>query len=348
MKPQSAAASPFSKVLEALLDENQILDPRYLYRLSDLEKDEAAALSAAWPKIPLWRRQALLEDIEQIGLDDMLLNFVALCRIAFQDEDARVRLLAVQIVDEYEETDLIPALMLLLENDAVPEVRAAAASGLGNYIYLGEIEELPKKTLRQMENLLLTVVQSKDALPVRCAALESLGHSSRAEIPALIERAYAAPQKDWLVSALMAMGRSGNSDWEPQVIEMLHHDLPEVRCEAVRAAGALELQAATPILIALLDDPDKYTRAASIWSLSQIGGEGVSEALELLAEEAEDDDEIALLDEALENLSFNETMPYLQGFEFSASDEEDAEEGFEDLPDLFLEAEEDDDEEQED
>jgi hypothetical protein len=47
---------------------------------------------------------------------------------------------------------------------------------------------------------------------------------------------------------------------------------------------------------------------AAIWSLSQIGGEDVDTYLETLLAQAEDDDLIAFLEEALDNLAFTEDM----------------------------------------
>ena len=47
---------------------------------------------------------------------------------------------------------------------------------------------------------------------------------------------------------------------------------------------------------------------ASIWSLSQIGGDGVRSALESLLESTEDDEEANQIENALENLDFTEEM----------------------------------------
>jgi HEAT repeat protein len=107
----------------------------------------------------------------------------------------------------------------------------------------------------------------------------SLGFSSREEIPPMIETAYYSGQNDWVASALYAMGRSADEVWVPLVLEMLENDNPDLRREAIRAAGDLEARQTVPRLVELLNDEDPDIHGAALWSLSQIGGEGVRDAL---------------------------------------------------------------------
>jgi hypothetical protein len=58
----------------------------------------------------------------------------------------------------------------------------------------------------------------------------------------------------------------------------------------------------------LEDETDDDVFQAIIWSLSQIGGEDVRTYLETLLADAEDDDVIEYLEDALANLSFTEDM----------------------------------------
>jgi len=93
-----------------------------------------------------------------------------------------------------------------------------------------------------------------------------------------------------------------------------------IRLEAARAAGELEIKRAGPMLIEMLNDPDNDVRAAVIWSLSQIGGQGVAEALGDFMDENEDEEEVALLEEALDNLAFNEGFGSFDLFDFDEDD----------------------------
>jgi HEAT repeat protein len=325
---QLPAEIPFQKLLDALLDVETPLNPRNLYRLSDLESPELEQLQAVWPKIPAWRRQALLEDVEELNENDMLLSFESLGRMALQDEDAKVRLLAVHILWESEENNLIPVFIRLMTTDHDSEVRAAAASALGRFVYAGELEEIPQRTLSDIEDELLNTVNGSDAPEVRRSALESLGYSSRDEVTSLVEKAFASDDKYWKASSLFAMGRSANQRWAPTVLAMMVHNLPLLRSEAARAAGELEISEAVPHLLELLDDPDDNTRQASIWSLSQIGGEGVREALQSLYDETDSELELELLESALDNLTFNEGLQLMPMFDFPES-EDDEEEWYE-------------------
>jgi HEAT repeat protein len=296
------------QVLEALLDESKVFPVRYLQRLSDLLPEEAGEISKLWAGISPQRRTTLLEDLEQMGEVDDILFFDEVCRIALKDDLPRVRGLAIQILRSYEMTDLIPIFLDMLEHDSSPEVRAAAASAMGGYVYMGEIEEIPARNMRRIENCLLRVITGTDEKLVRRRALEALGFSSRDEVAPLIEKAYAMKDADWQVSALFAMGRSADQRWKLQVMARLDDSRPAVRAEAVSAAGELELKEATKPLQKMLRDEDEDVRTAAIWSLSQIGGERVAEALEALLEKTKDDDEIELLENALDNLAFTVDM----------------------------------------
>jgi HEAT repeat protein len=317
------AEIPFRKLIESLLDIETTFDPRYLYRLSDMDDDDLEILKDAWDQVPTWRRRALLEDIEELNSRDYLLSFSALATFALQDRDAIVRQLAVRTLWEYEEPALIPKLIDLLKHDEDDQVRASTAGALGPYVFLGEIDKLSVERCKEIEDVLLDVIASDQPALVRRNALESLGYSSREEVPALIEKAYRSQDEKWLASALFAMGRSANEKWIPLVIRELTNERPQVRTEAARAAGELEIRDAVDQLLEMIYDDDESTRHASIWSLSQIGGEGVEEAFEALYDEIDDDEEIEFLESAVENLSFTDSLNVLPFFDLADFDDND-------------------------
>jgi HEAT repeat protein len=230
------------------------------------------------------------------------------CRIALKDSMPAVRRTAIQILRAYEMPKLIPTFLTMLEKDDNPEVRAAAAAAMGIYVYMGEIDEISNRILRFIEECLLRVATGSDDKLVRRRALEALGVSSRDEVPTLIEKAYAMKDPDWRATALFAMGRSADDRWKSQVLASLDDTRPDVRAKAVGAAGELELQEATKPLLKMLHDEDDDVRKAAIWSLSQIGGEHVAEALEMLLEKTQEEDEVELVENALDNLVFTKDM----------------------------------------
>jgi len=306
--PGQTTVLSFSQVLEELLDDGKPFHPRNLYRFSDLEDQDLIDFQQAWPQVSTRRRQAILEDIDELGETNYTLSFEEICRFTAGDSDPRVRELSVRALAEYESLQLVPLYLNLLANDEDPAVRAASAHALGMYVYLGEIEELPENTLNEIVDRLLVIYRSTDTSLVRRRALEALGYSSRSEILALIESAFGTGKRDWMLSAVFAMGRTANQRWGKTILELLESDDSELRYEAARAAGELELKPALTPLMNLLDDSDSDTRMAAVWSLSQIGGEGVQDALEQLYDETEDEDETDFIDLALENLMFTEDL----------------------------------------
>ena len=77
-----------------------------------------------------------------------------------------------RILGEYELKDLLPAFVKLLEQDPSSEVRAAATTALGVYVYLGEVEELRPAVLHQVEESLLSAYRGDSETLVRRRALD--------------------------------------------------------------------------------------------------------------------------------------------------------------------------------
>jgi HEAT repeat protein len=298
----------FKELIGALLDSNHPFPPKYLHSFSDISSANLEAIKKIWAKVDPIRRIALVEDLEPLLEADTLLCFDDFAQFAIGDPEASVRSHAIQLLWESEDSHLIPILCYLLQHDPSDEVRAAAASGLGKFVFLGEEEEIPANLLKEIEELLLDVMQTSKINEVQRKALEALGYSSRKEVASLINKAFQKKDTRWLSSALFAMGRSADRQWENQVLEMIDHHDEDVIIEAIRAAGELELVNARETLIekATNDAGIWEVRAASIWSLSKIGGEDARDTLEDLLEKAEDEEEADIIEEALENLSFTD------------------------------------------
>jgi HEAT repeat protein len=319
-----------TKLIDALLDEATPFHPRYLNRLSDLPPEDAALFADAWPKVSLRRREALLEDLEEIHMADDLLCFEEVARLALKDKNPSVRLRAIHILREYELVDLLTTFQAMAERDPDTDVRAEAVSALGVYIYMGEVEDISPAKLHRVEECLLSLLSNQEPVLVQRRALEAMGFSSREEVPELIEKAYASVDMDWVITSLFVMGRSANSHWYPQVLKMLTHPHPGVRAEAASAAGELEIKPARRLLLELLDDSDMDVRMAAIWALSQVGGMGVRKALENLLETRDNDEEAKQIENALENLDFTEEMQNLALLDISEDGDESSEGGYDD------------------
>ncbi len=299
----------FKKVLQTLLDDQKPLPEFFSGHLQDLSPQEAARLREVWPQIPLERRRALLEEMERVTDADLRVSFKAVGLLALDDPDAQVRFGGVRVLWVEEDPQLIPRFLALARNDPNISVRANAVGALGSYMYLASLEELPPKLTRQIEEELMALLRDpREPDEVRRQALEVLGYSLNLDMSDWIEQALSGDE-DWQASGLFAIARTADAAWADRVVSFLQHQSPAVRAEAARAAGALGLQETVDTLIAMLHDPDAQVRMAAAWALSEIGGgEKIAEALEDALENTTDEEEAALLEEALDNLAFTNDL----------------------------------------
>jgi len=310
MDTSTPNAVEFSEVRDALLNNETPFSAGLLYFFSDISQEDLERLTEVWPKVRVQRRRALLEDMEKLAEADTLLFFDHFATSCLEDEDPVARATAIRLLWQSQNEDLVPLLLKRMVEDPESIVRAAAATGLGMYVYLGELEEIKTATYEDLLQKLIQTHLSSDDVLVRRRALEALGNASHSDIPDFIQVAYDTNNEDWLQSALFAMGRSNDQRWIKPVVHMLDHPDPMVQYEAVRAAGELEAQEARDMIFDLLDTgiDDQDLLFAAIWSLTKIGGGGIRKLIEMSLEETNDPEEQQFLEEALENLDFSEQV----------------------------------------
>lgn len=320
----NTASTSFQTVLDALLSERKDFPRRYLQEFSDIGALELKTLLEVWPKVKPSRKLTLLEELDALAETDTLVSFDDFARSLLTDPDPEVQTRVIRLLDECEDTKLIPSYLDMLKNDPNVSVRTEAATALHLFVDLGEVEEISETIYHQVEDALLAAITGEDDVRVRRTALESLGYSSRPEVATLIESAFHRQDPNWQTSALIAMGRSVDERWDEQVTRSLVHVDDRIRKAAVQAAGELSLQSARPILLKMLgEEEDATILSAVIWSLSQIGGEDVRTYLENLLDQLADDEEeqIAFLEEALDNLAFTEDLDRFDLLAFDPDDE---------------------------
>ena len=295
-------------IINELIESNNSFSPGLLHFFSDINSTDLKEIQSIWEKIPLNRRIQLLTDLENLLEVDTLVNFDDLGKFALSDPDMQVRCQAIHLLWENDETSTSRILCDLLGNDPHEQVCAAAAYALGRFVLLGELEEIPRKYFDEVESLLLQTYHNNKSQLVRRKALEAIGYSSKPEVKRVIMHAIENTDPIWLTSALITMGRSANQDWEVQIKQHLSSPFFSVREEAIRAAGELELEGTRTILLGFLENEDTQDECwpTIIWALSQIGGEGVREKFEQLLEQALSEDEIEVIEMAIENLVFTE------------------------------------------
>jgi HEAT repeat protein len=312
---------PFSSVLNALTNTDANFPSRFLKEFSDLAPADLDALKKAWPQVGLNRKRNLLRDLNAAFHEDNLLSYDDVAQAFLDDPDALVRAQAIRLLEESSSVPLLRRLIKIGQDDPDVDVRTETATVLGQFVRLGELEQIPAELKKQVENILLRDVREEHNAYLQRAALESLGYSSRPEVYELIASAFERPDTHWTASALLAMSRSADARWQEQVLIGLAHEDSQVRLIAAQAAGELELKAARRTMLSMLDDEEEdEVLEAIIWSLSQIGGEDVRTYLQALLDAAEDDDLIEFIEDALTNLSFTEDM---EGFDLMAYDPDD-------------------------
>ncbi len=301
--------TPFQKIINELVEGGQDLPRSSLKEFSDLDPASLKVLHEAWPRIPIERKRKLLDSLESLSEEDTLVSFDDFARSLLHDPDPEVRMRAIRLLDESEDTKLIPTFIQILNEDSDAGTRAEAATALGRFVELGELDEIPGELQQQVEESLLEKANSEDQLIVRRNALEALGFSSRPEVITLIESSFRRENPEWQASALFAMGRSYDERWEESVLSRLMDVNALVRLAAVEAAGELRLASARTALFHVLEEEEEDDIAsAAIWSLSQIGGEDARLYIENLLDLAEEEEDIKFLEEALDNVEFTDEL----------------------------------------
>ena len=299
----------FQTVLDSLLAPGRDFPRKYLGHFSDIQPLELQTVLDVWERVNLDRKLSLLEGLESLSETDTLVSFDDFASAILNDPNASVRVLAIRLLDECDDVNLVPMYLNLLKNDPDVSVRAEAANVLNLFVDLGELEEISEEVYGEVRLALLESASSEKEARVRRRALESLGWSSHPEVIALVESSFEGEDVDWKVSALIAMGRSANDIWEDRVLRSLLDANNKIRRAAVQSAGMLSLKSARIPLLRMLQEEDaEEVMSAVIWSLSQVGGEDVGTYLETLLDRAEDDDLIGFLEEALDNLAFTEDL----------------------------------------
>lgn len=267
--------------LRELADPEKPVVSAKLVNLSNLRPEELGYFRTVWKKAEQDRRRHVVSQLIDLAEDNVELNFDALFLASLDDDDAEVRRLALRGLWEYEDRDLIPRLLSILDGDADPEVRAEAALSLGRFVLRAEFDELRTADAEEVEGALRQVIgREGEAVNVRARAVEALGARSEDWAQAIIEDAYASPEHRLRVSAVHAMGRSCDPRWLSRLSNELCSPDAELRYEAAGACGSIADESAVAYLAPLLEDDDAEVQEAAIEALGQIGGEEARELLE--------------------------------------------------------------------
>lgn len=275
--------------LDALaLAEEGSLSATIFYGLSNLPNDDARQVKPVWDQLPSSARRKILREMIDLSEANFEMDFGAIGWFGLDDPDSSVREASIEVLWEDESAELMTRLIEMVQWDEVPEVRAAAASALGRFVLLGELGELPDSAFTTVQEAVVNVLINLDEdVDVRRRALEAIANSSQEIVEEAIHEAYTGDERRMQVSAVFAMGRSADPQWSDFVLRELTSDDPEMRYEAARAAGELEIAEAVPHLTRLALDRDREIQDMAIWSLGEIGGKEALRVLNAMAKDAE-------------------------------------------------------------
>jgi HEAT repeat protein len=289
-----------NQLIRHLADIQTPLAVAQLYQLSDLAGERLERFCQAWPQILAERRRQIIGFLIEIAESNFEVDFDPIFWACIDDADEEVRARSVEGLWESEDESLVAPLLELAQHDPAVRVRAAAAGALGRFILLGELSHSTSQHQTAIEETLFALIRSpNESVKVRRRAVEALAYSSRKEVPGIIEASYYDDERLMRVTAVFAMGRNLDPQWEPLLLDELQSHDPELRYEAARACGELELASAVPRLAQLLTDENREIQETCIWALGQIGGQQAHQILEAHYRTVPEDDEA--LREAIED-----------------------------------------------
>ncbi|MDK2981451.1 MAG: hypothetical protein PWQ55_1798 [Chloroflexota bacterium] len=303
-------------LIEILQDIDRPFPAEYLHIFSDITEADLAEVKKVWDQVPVLRKINLLQDLEAMMESDTLLSCDEFARFALHDENPDVRAHAINLLWESEDARLTHIFGDLLMRDNNEVVRANAASALGKFVLMGELDEISKRHFDRTVELLLKHYENEAYDEVKQEVLRALSYCGNPQVAGLIKDAYNTDKKAWKIAALEAMGRSADNRWKDHILANLTSKDDDVQYEAIRAAGELELKDARDILLRVLAEEvgNNDTYYQTIWALSKIGGGSVRDTLQDLLEHANNDEEIEILEMALDNLDFNDENSELSLF----------------------------------
>jgi len=300
-----------SSDLEAtLLDENKPFDLQFLQFFSDISYDDLKKVKKVWSKVTQQRKVSLLQELENLMRIDTLISCDDFGVFALDDEDPVIKSQAINLLWECVDQNLATRFMSLLLEDKDPALSASAASGLGKFVLLGELDEIPQDLSKKIQNTLVEKYVSSSDQQLKQSILESLGYISSPQINEFITEAIKRPEKEWVLSALFAISRSANENWSKIILKKLDDLDPDVQLEAIKAAGELEIADAKETIIELLESssPEEEIHLQAIWSLSMIGGNDIQVLFQKMIDSSDSEKEAAMLEMAMDNLELTNSF----------------------------------------
>lgn len=288
---------------------SQLLPAKAYYGLSQLDNKKSAAIRETWNSLSSDYRRKILSQLNEFSETDFYVDYREIGYWGLGDQNPDVQVAAIELLWEDESLTLMHSLMDLVTDKHTQIVRIAALKALGRFLLLGEYGDIPEEVAIKAQQIVIDILQNEvDDYEINRRALEAIAHTSHAIVKSAIRNAYNHGNHDMRVSAIFAMGKSCDNVWEEIILDELDNSDAEIRYEAARSSGELELDSAVGKLGRLLMDDDREITEVSIWALGEIGGREairILDAMAAVAEEQKDEELLNSIDEALDSANFS-------------------------------------------
>jgi HEAT repeat protein len=276
-----------------------------LYGLSGLGEADIDKLEPVLSRLDVTYRRILMQMLVDVSDSNYQLDYDEIGLMTLRDSDAEVRRAAIELLAENESSFVMSRLMRVAQQDKAPSVRADAARTLGNFILLGELGNISEAKAQEAQQCVLSILSNENELiEVRRRALEAIANCSHDTVIPSITAAYQGGDEQMRMSAVIAMGHTADERWEAIVLKELTSRNAEMRQNAARAAGELQIQDAVSHLAQMLDEGERDAQEVAIEALGEIGTKEATRHLNIAMEIAtsnDDDDFMTLIENALGN-----------------------------------------------
>ncbi|MQG33149.1 MAG: HEAT repeat domain-containing protein [SAR202 cluster bacterium] len=263
----------FEFFLESIADPTDHIFAADFHEISDLSPEELGQFASAWFPIPIERRRSIAATMVELAEDNPELDFTAIFKMCLKSDDEPLLEIVMDGLWEMEDRSVIPGLVEVLRSQKGAETRAAAANALGRFSILAQEGKLLARDGETVhDNLMQVLEDEEEPMEVRRRSMEALAPFNTLEINQHITLAYESLDPDYRASAIFSMGRTGEANWLPLLIQELENEDPMIRYETANACGELGEEDAVPHLILLLEDDDSQVQLSSISALGKIGG----------------------------------------------------------------------------
>ncbi len=259
--------------IKAISDESAPLAEAPFHEASDPSSSEVEEFARACLAMDEERHREVVAAMVEQAEENLELDFTSIFRQCLRHHDDRIAQMGIEGLWELEDRWLVSELVELLRSERGPQVRAAAALGLGKFPVLDQEGKLQPQDGELVYRVLMDFLEDDiEELEVRRRCLEAVSPYNTEEVEGYIRWAYEDEDQDLRSSSIYAMGRTGEIGWLPILLQELESWDAAVRYETAHACGELGEQEAAPKLIELLEDDDPEVRLASIAALGKIGG----------------------------------------------------------------------------